>query len=312
MKQPFKSFLFSFSVLVVLCSFVTSCNESNEAITRVEYTHNSFLGVSDITVGDNRFTFVINDLQGKTLQSTNIKVEFLYKEPERLVSQFKTVPNFQELKNIIPHIHEDGEIHEHSDNKGFYVVSKANFSHPGIWIARFSIPPINKKQITIPDLAFNVKASSMVPQVGELIPRTQNLTQRDVAHIDEICSNLPPDNMHEVSIVEAIEGSLPFVVIWSAPSFCTSQICSPITRSLVKLQQLYGDKVTFIHMEPWNLQVARDEGRLIPTKELMEWNLPSEPWIFVVDSNGKVFEKCEGLISENELETSIQRVAELY
>ncbi len=47
-------------------------------------------------------------------------------------------------------------------------------------------------------------------------------------------------------------------------------------------------------------------------KELMEWNLPSEPWIFVVDSNGKVFEKFEGLISENELETSIQRVAELY
>ena len=312
MKRPPNSIFLQFLPLIILSLFAISCNSDKDTITRTSHTHNSFLGVSDLAVGNNRFTFVIRSLEGETLKSNDIQVEFFYDELEDFVSKFKMSAIFQELQDIVPHVHEDGQLHEHSESKGFYAIPKAGFAYPGTWIARFSIQSGNESQHTIPDLAFKVNDLSKVPQVGALIPHTRNPTLREVTDIDEICSNFPADDMHEVSITEALKAAQPFVIIWSAPSFCTSQICSPITRSAIKLQQLFGAEVTFIHIEPWDLNVARNEGRLIPTQEFIEWNLPSEPWVFVVGSNGRVVAKFEGLISENELETSIQRVIKLY
>jgi hypothetical protein len=37
-----------------------------------------------------------------------------------------------------------------------------------------------------------------------------------------------------------------------------------------------------------------------------EWNLPSEPWIFLVGPDGKVRERLEGTASVRELDTAVR------
>ena len=37
-----------------------------------------------------------------------------------------------------------------------------------------------------------------------------------------------------------------------------------------------------------------------------EWNLLTEPWTFLVGSNGKIVDRFEGTVSVNELETAVR------
>jgi hypothetical protein len=40
-----------------------------------------------------------------------------------------------------------------------------------------------------------------------------------------------------------------------------------------------------------------------------EWNLPSEPWVFVVGRDGRVAAKFEGAVSVPELTAAVELVA---
>lgn len=46
---------------------------------------------------------------------------------------------------------------------------------------------------------------------------------------------------------------------------------------------------------------------LVPTKEVEEWNLPTEPWVFVVSEEGHVLARFEGLVSSEEVEAAIRK-----
>jgi len=114
--------------------------------------------------------------------------------------------------------------------------------------------------------------------------------------------------MHDLSVAEALQEDKPFVVAWTTPMFCVSQICGPVLDEVIKVQDQYGDRVNFIHIEPWDLKVARNEGRLVAIPEFAEWELPSEPWVFVVDGAGRVAARYEGLVTHEELEVAVREV----
>jgi len=57
--------------------------------------------------------------------------------------------------------------------------------------------------------------------------------------------------------------------------------------------------VNYLHVEPYsNLD---DPDNLTPIKAVEEWGLQSEPWVFVVDADGKLAAKYEGVLSADEL-----------
>lgn len=55
-------------------------------------------------------------------------------------------------------------------------------------------------------------------------------------------------------------------------------------------------------MEPYDLRAAREGRDLSLSQTMREWDLPSEPWIFVLDSQGRVAAKFEGIVSREEVE----------
>jgi hypothetical protein len=65
----------------------------------------------------------------------------------------------------------------------------------------------------------------------------------------------------------------------------------------------YGDQVVFTHQEIWQDPSAQ---KLFKTVE--EWSLPSEPWVFVVDREGIIRAKFEGLVTAHELEAALKQI----
>ena len=86
-------------------------------------------------------------------------------------------------------------------------------------------------------------------------------------------------------------------------------MCGPVTAVVGDLYEQLGDRVRFIHLEPFDLDIARTDGRLVFGSTAREWNLETEPWVFVVDASGRVAARFEGLVSAAELEPAIAAVA---
>ncbi|MEJ7604607.1 MAG: hypothetical protein WKG01_42535, partial [Kofleriaceae bacterium] len=66
-----------------------------------------------------------------------------------------------------------------------------------------------------------------------------------------------------------------------------------------------GD-AAFIHMEIY--EQNRVEGGLRP--QVKRWNLPTEPWAFAIDRQGKVAARLEGAFSARELGEALNKATE--
>ena len=296
-----KTTVLKFVVMVSLLSL--ACGSSPGQPYSAHYS--SFIGGSEFVVGDNRFSFMLLPEELYNLEDAAVDVEFYLYKGEVQTPKFGLTARYQEVRGLTPHIHDDGELHEHLGRYGVYIVDQARFDTPGIWTAKVVF---NSSDSAVEEMAFQVIDVSVAPNVGQIVPATRNLTIHDVERIEDIDSHIPPDGMHEKSVAQALEEGKPFVVVWSTPMFCMSAMCGPVTDEVISLQTRYQELVNFIHIEPWDLNVARNEGRLVPTLEFVEWKLPSEPWVYVVGGDGRVGARFEGIVSADEIETAIQGV----
>ena len=67
----------------------------------------------------------------------------------------------------------------------------------------------------------------------------------------------------------------------------------------------YGDRVNVLQVEPYEVPAAR-AGTLVPVETMIEWRLQTEPWIFVVDADGLVVAKFEGIMGLDEVNEAVE------
>ena len=190
--------------------------------------------------------------------------------------------------------------------------TRATFDEPGAWEVEASIT-MNGQGPVISRTGFNVQAQNFAPKVGDPALPSQNMTLAD-APIEQLTSQRPPGDpvFYALTIAQAMQQDKPFVVVFSNPAFCQTQTCGPQLEAAQALQQQFGALVNFIHVEVFlrpDLLLER-EGQPQINPVILEWNLQSEPWVFVIDSQGNVFDRLEGFASRSELETSIRDVLE--
>ena len=103
-----------------------------------------------------------------------------------------------------------------------------------------------------------------------------------------------------------IEARAPFVVTFATPAFCESRACGPTVEVVDEVRRrTAGSGVRFHHVEIYE---GNDPNNPV-NRWVTEWNLPSEPWVFVVGSDGKVAARFEGHVSVEELRAAVQRVS---
>ena len=152
-----------------------------------------------------------------------------------------------------------------------------------------------------------VAPESVTPGYGERPPPVDTPTLADVDKLQEISTDTTPvRRFYEHSIADALDRGQPSVVVFATPKFCASAVCAP---TLDKVQEVAPDypKVSFVHVEPYDLDKIPDE--LVPVDAMLEWKLPSEPWVFVMDAKGKVVGKYEGVLGDDELRRDLDAAA---
>jgi len=145
---------------------------------------------------------------------------------------------------------------------------------------------------------------SDIPQAGDKAPRVHTPTAEEVGgDLSKIDTRVPPDTMHEDDLVDVL-GREPVVLVFATPALCKSRVCGPTVDIAEQVKSEYGDQAAFIHMEIYNDNAV--EKGLRP--QVNAYNLPTEPWVFVIDENGRITESIEGAASPGALERAIQEV----
>jgi hypothetical protein len=144
--------------------------------------------------------------------------------------------------------------------------------------------------------------SSQIPAVGQRPPDIATDTSATV-HGNEalLTTRLPPENMGSVSFDQVL-GKKPVALLFSTPQLCISRVCGPVTDVAVQIQHRFGDKVAFIHQEVY-VDNQPSKG-LRP--QLKAFHLRTEPWLFVINKQGKIVARLEGAFGTTEMTQAIQ------
>jgi hypothetical protein len=185
-------------------------------------------------------------------------------------------------------------------------VAHLDFDKAGDWGVEVTASRPNGARMTA-RLPMNVLALPVVPGVGQPAPLTHNPTVRDVADVETIDSGRPPDDMHQLSIADAIQQHRPTLVVFATPAFCTSNTCGPEIKVVQGLEPAYRDRLAFIHVEIYR-DYKPDPSKRQLAQAVVDWRLQSEPWVFLIDSNGVIRSRFEGATASDELKAAIDQL----
>lgn len=283
----------SFALLVV--AVVASCGGGSSAPTS---PYIPVLVSSELAVGENRFLVSVLNRDNTVAASPDLAVKVSFFD----LSASRDKPAFQADTSFAYSI---------PNERGIYI-SKATFTKAGDWKAEVAATKAGQKTVTLPRVTFQVLAKTTYPSVGQPAVPSKTPTMSDVAgDLSRISTDPRADpSLYGISVADAMAAHKPFVLVFSTPKFCTSAVCGP-TLNRVKEARAQFPGVTVIHVEVVDPKDPIDKatGNIKPVKAVDEWRLPTEPWVFVVDSQGKVAGAFEGVITQDELVEAVRKVA---
>jgi hypothetical protein len=143
-----------------------------------------------------------------------------------------------------------------------------------------------------------------IPNVGDKVPPVHTPTLADVnGDVSKIDTRVPPDDMHSTDLADAL-GKQAVVLLFATPALCQSRVCGPVVDVEEQVSHQTGGDVAFIHNEVYE---DNDPNKGLRS-QMKAFGLPTEPWLFVIDRNGKVSTRIEGAFSAAELEAAVKKV----
>ena len=270
------------------------------------------LANADLGAGANRLSFTIQDARGLIRGDVTVRVAIydIAIDPDAAVSeQFAQFISYA-AESPVPseHVHAEGA--SLSDNAryvgaGVYVVP-AFFPRPGTWGLEFNVAPADgsgqEEQVLF---RMAVRERSMAPSPGEAAIVTVSRTLADEPDLRRLTSDPTPEpGLYQLSIDEALANDRPLVLIFATPAFCHSRTCGPSVDVVKTVWRDYAGRVDAIHVEVF--ENPDDPEALRESAAFLAWDLPSEPWVFVVDGAGTIFSSYEGTVTERELRGDVE------
>lgn len=265
---------------------------------------------SERTVGRNRLQVALLDRQNEPVLDAEVALRFYRLAPDGSEAPVaEAAAQRVVVTRSYVHRHPDGTVERHRAGSVGAYVAYVDFPQPGTYQMEVlavrrgrALPPVR--------LEFQVTEEGVGPKVGQPAPPSRQPVLRDVQDIDDIDSSLPHrPHMHSVRIADALGQGKPVVIAFATPAFCVSRLCGPVMDEVMDpLYARYRQQATFVHVEPYDLRAARQGKELRLTATMREWGLVSEPWIFVLDGQGRVAAKFEGIVSRDEVEEVLLRL----
>jgi len=144
-------------------------------------------------------------------------------------------------------------------------------------------------------------AKDPIPEVGEPAPKVATDTVASAGgDVEAIDTRRPTSDMH-ANFAERV-GAKPVALLFATPQLCASRVCGPVVDVALQLRSRYGDQVEFIHQEVY----TDNEPEKGLRKPLQAFNLPTEPWLFVVGEHGRITARLEGSFGLDAFEQALQ------
>ena len=252
-------------------------------------------GTSDYAPGDVRVSFLVVAGDGKLIERPRARV---WLAPSR-----NAAPIQEAEARLEPIGAEDSEAA--AGEARYLFVTKLRVPRAGTWW--YVAEPIGGYRIqAIGQL--DVRKSTFSPAIGAQAPASKTPTLASTGgDLAELSTATHPDpKLYEHSVAQALAAKQPFVVAFATPKFCASRACGPVVDVVDEARKEFATRgVRFIHVEVYN-DNDPDKG---VNPWMREWNLQTEPWVFVVDADGKIVAKFEGSASADELRAAIAPVA---
>ena len=146
------------------------------------------------------------------------------------------------------------------------------------------------------------RRDSPVPAVGEDAPRVHTPTPASVGgDVSQIDTRVPPDRLHD-DLADVI-GRRPVALLFATPALCRSRVCGPVVDEAVQLRppmatESRSSTTRCTSTTTRRRGCARSCGRTGST---------SEPWLFVIDRDGRVAARLEGAFGIDEFREAVEQ-----
>lgn len=246
------------------------------------------LGTSDHAVGGVRVSFLVVRGNAQVVERPRAKVWLARKRSEAPIQE--TVATFEPVGV------EGGD--EDPGVRGLFV-AEFDVASPGrYWFVAEPIGGLRIQGLGV----FDVNQRSASPAVGSRAPASDTPTLA-VAPIERLSTaSEPVPELYRYSVAGSLRDRVPFVVVFATPKFCESRTCGPTVDVVDAVRR--KTSIRAIHVEVYE---DNDPAKGV-NRWMKEWNLPSEPWVFVVDRDGRIAAKFEGSVSVDELTESVRQV----
>jgi hypothetical protein len=241
---------------------------------------------SDLAVGKGRFLFAALDERSRPILDAQVRLRFFDRidAPTEPTSEVDATFRGQGL-----------------GARGVYV-ARTEWPTAGTWGVEALVKRPDGTQKAL-RARFEVKAQSQTPSVGAAAVASRQPLARDVADPKQICTAVPPCQLHDLTVADALALKKPALLLFATPGFCVSATCGPDLETVLSLEPDFRGKMSFVHLE-----IYSDPQTQTTSQAVNEWRLPSEPWVFLVDRDGKIADKLEGGLTAAELREGIERL----
>lgn len=265
----------------------------------------------DLAVGENRFLVGLVDQEtGALVLDADLALAFFLLDSDEGTLKFEREAEPMVITRSYTHTHEDGQLETHEAGEVGAYRTTADFDVAGLWGVEVTGTTADGQALEPLRPTFSVNEESFGFAIGDPAPLSEQLLLSDVDDITEIdTSENPIPEQHDMTVADAVTSGKPTVLAITTPAFCESQICGPVKLFFDDLYSQYGDVAHFVHVEPYEVQPVRD-GECAQLSDCLnpiidEWRLQSEPWVFIVDADGNIAAKFDGLVTFEELEEAL-------
>ena len=275
--------------------FVACSNAGNEPVVNDQAPLNDiflFVISSDAAIGENRLPFALRRADGGKVDVASTAVTITYEKRDSGTVITAPEPTFRKWPV-----------------GGGIFTTTVEYDSAGIWdfTANITLPDGTRDTA---DATTLVKEASATPAIGSAAPEITTKIGATPEELALITSNPNPiSEMYAVSFDDALKTGDPVVISFSTPAWCTSQTCGPQLTMVDQVRQNHIGEAAFIHVELFdNPDVMRESGDPllgVETPAVEPWNLPSEPWTFIVNGDGLIAAKFEAFTTSEELEEAL-------
>ena len=294
-----RTLLFLTPLLLLLIAACSSGSDDPIISSEQEAGGPEYSGIiitTDMAVGLNRILFGVTNREGMPVLGTTSDVGAYFLVPNQDTRELKdsATARFVTWPTIVGGVF---AAEFDLDVAGFYEID-INFT-------------ANDGTPIFAQTSFIVKEEPSSPAIGSPAPASVTHTAAGTDDISHITSSTEPDlDLYELSVHEALEQGKPLVIVFATPAFCVSATCGPQVGELSKVKESVGDRANYVHVEvfedPHLIEGNRPTGGLVPAVD--EWGLTTEPWTFIIDSQGLVQAKFEQFTTAEEIEARLLEI----